>query len=403
MAFRKPSLKTESTAHPNSTLVRGGIDRPMFIIILLLLCFGAVMVFSSSYAYAYSQYGNSAYFIEKQLLYAGIGLVAMWVAAWFPYKFYHKYAWLIFGVSTFLLLLVLVIGTAEDEARRWLDLKIITFQPSEISKFALVLIIARLAQRFRVQTMKRDGTMKTYWSSFGWGTVLPMFFVGLTCLLVMLEKHLSGTIILFCIGAACVWVAGGKRIVYVIGLALIALVAYVLLFQLELLESVLEEYQFTRIDLWLNPEKYSKQGAAWQTLQGLYAVGSGGIFGRGIGNSLQKHLFVSQPQNDFIFAIICEELGFIGACALIVLYLVFFVRALQLAKRAPDVFAAVTIIGIASHVMLQALLNMMVVTAILPNTGISLPFISYGGSSLFFLLVEMGILLSVSRYTRVQK
>ena len=394
--------KNESSAKKSGMLLRGGVDRPMFVIIILLLCFGSVMVFSASYAYAYAQYGNSSYFIRKQLFYAGVGVLAMWGISMLPYELFHKYAVALFAFSTGLLMAVLIIGTSEDEAKRWLDLKIISFQPSEVSKFALVLMIAWFAHKFRANIMKRDGTMNTYWYTFLWGTVYPMLFVGGTCLLVMLENHLSGTIILFCIGAACVWVAGGKRIVYIVGLALVALAIYILLFQPELLKSVLADYQYKRIDMWLNPEAYDVQDDTWQTVQGLIAVGSGGIFGRGIGNSLQKHLFVSQPQNDFIFAIVCEELGFIGASALILLYLVFFVRALQIAKRAPDVFSSVTVIGIASHVMIQALLNMMVVTSILPNTGISLPFFSYGGSSLIFLLIEMGILLSISRYTRVQ-
>lgn len=155
--------------------------------------------------------------------------------------------------------------------------------------------------------------------------------------------------------------------------------------------------------MWLNPEAYDIQDDTWQTVQGLIAVGSGGIFGRGIGNSLQKHLFISQPQNDFIFAVLCEELGLVGACALVILYLAFFIRCLQIARRAPDVFSSLTVIGIASHVMIQALLNMMVVTALLPNTGIALPFFSYGGSSLIFLMVEMGIVLSISRFSRIQK
>ncbi len=399
----QPPKPTESPVKKGSILVKGGFDRPLFVIIILMLCFGSVMVFSASYAYAYAQYGDSSYFIRRQLMFACLGVGAMLVISQFPYKFFHKFAWMIFGASTVLLLLVLVIGTAEDEAKRWIDLKVISFQPSEISKFALVLIIAWFAHKYRGRIMQKDGTMKTYISSFLWGTVYPMVFVGVTCVLVLLENHLSGTIILFCIGAACVWVAGGKRTVYVAGLALIALAVYILMFQAELLKEILPAYQYKRIDMWLNPEAYDVQDDTWQTVQGLIAVGSGGIFGRGIGNSLQKHLFVSQPQNDFIFAIVCEELGFIGAAALITLYLVFFVRALQIAKRAPDVFASVTVVGIASHVMIQALLNMMVVTSILPNTGISLPFFSYGGSSLIFLLLEMGILLSISRYTRIQK
>lgn len=397
--------KVKSTTPPrlDSILVKGDFDRPLFIIIILLLCFGSVMVFSASYAYAYAQYGDSSYFIRRQLLFAGGGIIVMLLVSKIHYKVIQKFSPLIFIVSTLLLGLVLVIGTSEDEAKRWIDLKIVSFQPSEISKFALVLLIAWFAHKYRRKIMQRDGTLRTYFKSFLWGTLIPLGFVGITCVLVFLENHLSGTIILFCIGAAVIWAGGGKKSVYILGVAAVLLVVYILMFQADLLKDMLPDYQWKRIDMWLNPEAYNVQDDTWQTVQGLIAVGSGGIFGRGIGNSLQKHLFVSQPQNDFIFAIVCEELGLVGATALVVLYMVFFIRCLQIAKRAPDVFSSLTVIGIASHVLLQAVLNMMVVTAIIPNTGISLPFFSYGGSSLMFLLAEMGIVLSISRFSRIQK
>ena len=395
--FNKPPAKEKGT------VLRSSFDRPMFVIIILLLCFGCIMVFSASYAYAFSKNGDSSFYISKQIGFAFAGLFFMLVLSCVPYNWYRYCTWLVFIGSTILLVLVLFVGTAEDEARRWLDVKLFTFQPSEISKFAVVLVVAWIAQNFRGKIMKRDGTLKTYWSTFWWGTIFPMLFVGLTCVLVALENHLSGLIIVFCIGAACVWIGGGKRLVYVLGLALLALAIYIVVFHTEWVKPFINDYQYERINMWLHPEDFDEKDEMWQTLQGLYAVGSGGIFGRGLGNSLQKHLFVSQPQNDFIFSIVCEELGMIGAAALLALYLAFFVRALHIAKRAPDIFSAVTVIGIASHVMLQALLNMMVVTAILPNTGISLPFISYGGTSLVFLMLEMGVLLSISRYSRVQQ
>lgn len=395
--------ESPSKSKRDSILVKGDFDRPLFVIIILLLCFGSVMVFSASYAYAYAQYGDSSYFIRRQLVFAGVGIATMLFVSKLHYKLIHRFAPWIFIISLLLLGLVLIIGTAEDEAKRWLNFKIFSFQPSEIAKFALVLAIAWFAHKYRGRIMQKDGTLRTYWETMLWGTIIPLGFVALTCVLVALEKHLSGTLILFLIGAACVWAAGGKRSIYVVGVLVVLAVVYIVLFQSEFLKSLLVPYQYKRIDMWLHPEDYNVQDDTWQTVQGLYAVGSGGIFGRGIGHSLQKHLFVSQPQNDFIFAIVCEELGFIGAGALVMLYLVFFIRALQIAKRAPDVFSSITVIGIASHVMIQALLNMMVVTAILPNTGISLPFFSYGGSSLFFLLVEMGIVLSISRFTRIQK
>lgn len=407
MGIRSNKSREEASSSRNgklsSLLVKSAFDRPLFLLIILLLCYGSVMVFSASYAYAYSRYDNSGYFIQRHMMWVALGIAAMLVVSKLDYKIFRKWTPVIFLGALALLVLVLIIGTAEDEARRWIAIGPLSFQPSEIMKFALVLMIAWLAQKYRSRIMLKDGTIKTYMKSFLWGTVLPMVFVAVACLLVMLENHLSGTIILFAIGVSVIWVGGGKKIVYIFGLAVLAVVIYILYFQPEFLKNFLSDYQYKRIDMWLNPQAYDVQDDTWQTVQGLIAVGSGGIFGRGIGNSLQKHLFVSQPQNDFIFSIICEELGFIGALSLLALYFAFVVRCLQIARRAPDVFSSITVIGIAAHVALQAVLNMMVVTAILPNTGISLPFFSYGGSSLIFLMVEMGIVLSISRFSRIQK
>ncbi len=401
----KPAKKTKSkvTERLDSYLVKGDFDRPLFVIVMLLLCFGSVMVFSASYAYAYSDKGDSSFYIRRQLLFAMLGVAGMWGISKIHYKLIQKLTPLFFAGAGVLLLAVLVIGTSEDEAKRWIDLGFISFQPSEIAKFALVLMLAWFAHKFRRRMMEKDGTLSTYMRSGLWSTIIPMGFVLLFCGLVMLENHLSGTIILMCIGLSVVWAGGGKKSVYLFGVLLVALAVYILLFQADFLKEHMEPYQWKRIDMWLNPEDYDVQDDTWQTVQGLIAVGSGGIFGRGIGNSLQKHLFISQPQNDFIFAVLCEELGLVGAAALLVLYMVFFVRCLQIAKRAPDVFSSLTVIGIASHVIIQALLNMMVVTSIIPNTGIALPFFSYGGSSLIFLMAEMGVVLSISRFSRIQK
>lgn len=402
-SYKANEPKASKLGKAGSFLVKSSVDRPLLIMIILLLCYGSVMVFSASYAYAYARYDDSAYFIRRQLLWVAFGLLAMFVASIIPYKIYQRFTPAIFGGSLLLLVLVLVIGVAEDEAKRWIAFGPISFQPSEIMKFALVLMIAWWAHKYRKSIVQRDGSMITYFKSFAVGTVIPVLLVAIACVLIMLENHLSGTIIVFAIGVSVIWVGGGKKSVYIIGLVALAIVIYVIYFQPEILKNFLSDYQYKRIDMWLNPDKYDAQDDTWQTIQGLIAVGSGGIFGRGIGNSLQKHLFVSQPQNDFIFSIICEELGFVGALTLIALYIAFVVRCLQIAKRAPDVFSSLTVIGIAAHVAFQAVLNMMVVTSILPNTGISLPFFSYGGSSLIFLMIEMGIVLSISRFSRIQK
>ncbi len=395
--------KSSVASKLDSILVKGDFDRPLFIIILLLLAFGSVMVFSASYAYAYSDKGDSSYYIRRQLLFALAGIGIMWIVSKVHYKLIQKAAPMIFLGSIGLLILVLLIGTSEDSAKRWIDLKVFSFQPSECAKVALVLMLAWIAHKYRKRIMEKDKTPMTYIRSGLWGTILPLSLTGICCVLVLAENHLSGTLILFCIGLAVIWAGGGKKSLYIIGIAVAVIGVYILLFQSEIIKSILEPYQWKRIDMWLHPDDYDVQDDTWQTVQGLIAVGSGGLFGRGIGNSLQKHLFISQPQNDFIFAVLCEELGFVGAIALLILYMVFFVRCLQIAKRAPDVFSSLTVIGIASHVIIQALMNMAVVTGLFPNTGISLPFFSYGGSSLIILLAEMGIVLSISRFSRIQK
>ena len=389
---------------PDSILVRGEFDRPLFVIIILLLCFGSIMVFSASYAYAYSDLGDSSYYIRRQLGFAAGGVIGMLtIALIVPYQWIKKLTWLAFGVSTLLLGLVLVIGRSDGDAKRWLGYGSFSFQPSEIAKFALVLVLAWYMEKIRHRTLERDGTLSTYAKSFCFNTLIPLGITGATCLLVLLENHLSGTIILLGLGLAVMWAGGSKYSFFAFGVIVVLAIVGVLVFCPEVIKENLPAYQWKRIDMWLNPGNYDTQSDTWQTNQGLIAVGSGGIFGRGIGNSLQKHLFISQPQNDFIFAVLCEELGMIGAFALIVLYLIFFIRCMQIARRAPDIFSALTVIGIASHVLIQALLNMMVVTAMIPNTGISLPFFSYGGSSLLILLGEMGVILSISRYSRIQK
>ncbi len=383
-------------------VVRGQIDRPMLAIILFFLCIGSAMVYSASYAYAASssKYNyDSAYFIRNQLIYVAMGLTAMVGISFIDYKIIKKFTPIAFGGSLLLLLLVLVIGTSEGEAKRWLDLKVISFQPSEVAKFALVLMLAWYFDKFYRFIHMRGHYGLTTLSS----TIIPGILLLIVCGLVFAENHVSGTIIIGLIGLATIWAGGGKKIWFIIFLALVVTVIFTLVQFGDKITDFLPDYAQKRIDMWLNPDNYGTQDDMWQTIQGEIAVGSGGLFGRGFGKSLQKHLFVSQPQNDFIFAIICEELGFVGALCIIALYLAFIWRGLTIARRSPDPFAAVTVAGIVAHVGIQAFLNMMVVSTLIPNTGISLPFFSYGGSSLIFLMVEMGIILSISRYSRISK
>ncbi len=375
------------------------VDRPMLAIVLALVCFGSVMVFSASYAYALASYNNSRYFIDKQIIFVALGIVCMLVASSISHKMYKKLTFLAFGVAVLLLMAVLVIGTAEGEAKRWIVIGSFSFQPSEIMKLALVMALAYYFDKF----YPKVNISGHFWKSTWYGVIAPGLIMGFACVLIILENHLSGTIIMGLIGLSVIWAGGGKW-QWFLAFLCVVVVGLVAVYNFsEIVFSPFPQYVQDRVDLWLNPEDYDVQGANWQTVQGLIAVGSGGFLGRGLGNSLQKHLFVSQPQNDFIYAIVCEELGFVGAVGVILLFVLFVWRGIHIARRAPDLYSALIVFGIVAHVAIQAFLNIAVVTALVPNTGISLPFFSYGGTSLIILMFEMGVILSVSKYSKIQK
>ena len=384
------SLGTKG-AEADVVRVRAGVDRPMLIIIILLLCFGSVMVFSASYAYALYKENNSYYYIEKQVGFLLLGSVAMVGIMHMPVDLIRRLTVPFYIFAAALLAIVPVVGLAEGEAVRWINIGGFTIQPSEIMKPALVMILALYIQNHQEQITD----YRHFWGSSKYGLVYPSVFVLIACALMVLENHFSGTIIMFIIGMVVIF-AGGARLFWfgVAGGTFITAVFGMIMFT---------DYAKQRIDIWLHPENYNALDETWQTTQGLYAIGSGGWFGVGLGNSRQKHMFVSQPQNDFIFSIICEELGFIGAMCVVALFIVFIVRGLHIARRAPDTYSSLVVLGIVGHVAVQAILNMAVVTNTIPNTGISLPFFSYGGSSLVVLMAEMGVLLAISRYSYQQK
>ena len=365
--------------------VRGGIDRPFFIIVVLLVCYGSIMVASASYVFSLSTMGDSFYFIKKQLLWATIGIIAMFVMSVVDYGFLKKCTPIIFAVSYILLLCVFVPGLSVTNkgATRWVDLKIVQFQPSDIMKFALVLMMALYISKFERRT-----------KTFKYGLLAPACIVIFVCGTVALEKHMSATIILFIIGAGMIFIAGADmRWVGGIGISFAAAAAGLIIFT---------DYTKARVDAWLHPENNIQDGA-WQPYQSLLAIGSGGVFGVGLGNSYQKHLWLPEPQNDFIFAIVCEELGLIGALALISLFLLLIWRGFLIATKAPDTYSALVVMGLTLKVGIQAALNIAVVTTTIPTTGISLPFFSYGGTALVMQLAEMGIILSISRFSSGEK
>lgn len=365
--------------------VRGGIDRPFFIIVVLLVCYGSIMVASASYVFSLSEMGDSFYFIKKQLIWATIGIIAMIVMSVVDYGFLKKATPVIFAISYLLLLCVFIpgIGVTNKGATRWVDLKIVQFQPSDVMKFALVLMMALYISKFERKS-----------KTFKYGILAPACIVVLVCGTVALEKHMSATIILFIIGAGMIFIAGADmRWVGGIGLSFAAAAAGLVIFT---------DYTKARVDAWLHPES-DTTGKAWQPYQSLLAIGSGGLFGVGLGNSYQKHLWLPEPQNDFIFAIVCEELGFVGAMVLITLFLLLIWRGFLIATQAPDTFSALVVMGLTLKVGIQAVLNIAVVTTTIPTTGIALPFFSYGGTALVMQLAEMGIILSISRFSSGEK
>ncbi len=365
--------------------VRAGIDLPFLTIVLVLLTIGLIMLFSASYAYALAYYGNSYHFFKNQLIWAILGIAAMILCSYFDYHKFHKLAIPILILSYMLLVLVLFMP-ARNGAHRWISIGSAGFQPSEITKFAIVVSFAHFMS-ISYQKMNRFST-----------GILPYLVIfGSSAALLIKEPHLSCTVIIFCLTCFMMFIGGVKARWFVIAFVVIGILAYIALF------TDLIPYASDRIGVWRDPFGYADRDASHQTRQSLYAIGSGGFLGLGIGNSRQKYLYLPEPQNDFIFAVICEELGFVGAMIIILLFALLVWRGMVIALRAPDKFGTLLSMGLTVQVGLQAVLNIAVVSNTVPNTGISLPFFSYGGSSLVMLMAQMGIVLSVSRSARMEK
>lgn len=363
------------------------MDLPFLILVLALVAFGLVMLFSASYAVAMYRRGTPYAYIRPQLLFAAVGLAAMYFASRVDYHIYHKLAWPMMAISVVLLVLVLFMPEYNG-CKRWIVLPGLgTLQPSEIAKFSLILTFSHIIS-LNYQKMER----------FSVG-VLPFgAILGVLAVLMLLEPHLSGTLLLFGIGAILMFVGGtGLRWFGLAGGGALAAIAAAIIFLPDLVP-----YATDRLSSWLDPFS-DPLGDGHQTIQSLYAIGSGGATGLGLGNSRQKYLYVPEPQNDFIFSIVCEELGFVGACIVMLLFMLLLLRGITIALKAPDKFGALLTIGFTIQVVMQAVLNIAVVTNTIPNTGISLSFFSSGGTSLMMLLGEMGIVLSVSRQSLEQK
>ena len=382
-------LKTRSRL--SGRTATGGVDIPLLLIASALVLFGCVMVYSASSVYAEQYHSDRSYFIVRHLVFLALAVVITAVVVRFATpRFWLDFGVALYGVSVVMLLLVLAIGSdLGSGAKRWLNFGIFTVQPSEIAKLALVLFLARYmaAHRDRIVEKRRG--------SFRYGVLYPAAMVGTILALVALEKHISGLMIIGILGITVMFL-GGTKLRWILSiLAVIGLAGTLLI--------LLFPYAQARVDTWIRIEEADPLGSAWQTLQGLMAIGSGGVFGRGLGMSRQKYGYVSQPQNDFIFTIVCEELGFFGAFLVILLFALFVWRGFYIASHADSAASSLIAYGLTFKVALQVILNIAVVTNSMPNTGISLPFFSYGGTSFMLQIFEVGILLSLSRFATNQK
>lgn len=365
----------------------GKMDLTFLALVLILLGIGLVMLFSASYAYAHTLYGNSYKFISRQAIFAIGGVAGMLFVSRLNYRVLRPLAWVIYGVAVVLLIVVLLLPPLREgfNYKRWIVIGSLNFQPSEIAKFAIVLLFSYLISKNQHKMEK-----------FTYGVLWLGFLLLVVCSLIVVETHLSATILILSIGVMLMIVGGIKRVFIVAGgLGVVGLGALAIV-------TGLVSYGSSRIQYWIDPWA-APTGEGYQTIQSLLSIGSGGLLGKGLGQSRQKYLWVPEPHNDFIFSIVCEELGLIGAIVIIILFALLVWRGFVIAMRCPDKFGSLMVLGLTFQVGIQTALNMMVVTNTIPNTGISLPFFSYGGTALVILLLEMGVILSISRSCKMEK
>lgn len=366
----------------DDSIERGGMDLPFAMLSLLLLAIGVVMVLSSSYARAYYDIegttgGNATYYFVRQALFAGAGVGVMLVFSRLPMGFYRRMSTIVLLVSIVLLAIVAAIGAIGGGAKRWIDLGFTTFQPSELAKIAVILYFAQLICR-----------TKEKMSTFRYGILPFVIVLGVICILLAMEPHWSAIMIIVLIGIVMLFV-GGVKLGWFIGggISVAALLG---------IAVAAFPYVRDRITAWADPFA-DISGDGWQVVQSLYSIGSGGLLGLGLGNSRQKYLYLPEEHNDYIFSIVCEELGFIGAVLILALFSLLIIRGYWLAMHARDKYSCLVCVGITTLLALQVILNVAVCTNTIPSTGISLPLFSYGGTALLLQMAEIGIILSMSR------
>ena len=376
-----------------SSFLNNPVDFTLVITTLLLLAIGLVMVLSASSPTSLQKSGNSYEFFVKQLFFAVLGLVGMYIASKVDYRIYQKFYKQAWTASIVLLLAVLLIGSDAKGAKRWIDLGFTTFQPSEIVKFFMIVFYAGILVQNRNELGK-------FWK----GLVKHVLYLVPIIILLLLEPHLSTSMVIIITCCVMIIVAGCKfwqaLLAGIAAGGTIGSVATVLYFINEKFQGKFQ-YAVRRIITFLDPWQ-DAAGDGWQVIQSLYAIGSGGLFGVGLGDSKQKYLYLPEPHNDFIFSVLAEEFGFVGCAIVLILFGVFIWRGILIAMKAPDMFGSLVAVGITTLVGIQVIINIAVVTSSMPATGMQLPFFSYGGTALFILLCEVGVLLSISRASAKQ-
>ncbi len=371
--------------------VQGPIDSAFAGIVLLLLAMGLVIMFSAGYAWAIAEGEEGDYYFKRQLGMAVAGLAFMLIASFFDYH-YYRHPIIVFGAfAVAVILMLLCLGgpfaDPHEDAYRWIKLgPLPSFQPSEILKFSVILMFAYLIS-INYSKMKN--------AAHGLFPFLIIF--GIVLVLLALQRHYSAIIIICCIGLILMFI-GGTRILHLVMLIPLLIAAIAVLIYIKGVT-----YIEPRVTAWLDPFNPEIMDKTWQIRNSLIAIGSGGMFGLGLGNSRQKFLYLPESKNDFVFAIVCEEFGFVGAMIVIICFIVLIVRGFRIASNAPDKFGMILAAGISAQIGIQAILNIAVVTGAFPNTGVSLPFFSYGGTALIMLLAQMGIVLNISRHSTMKK
>lgn len=353
-------------------------DYVLLFVVLLLVGFGLVMVYSTSSYKAYLDFGDSGYYFKRQLLFSLVGLVAMVVVSKINYQKWKRFSGLIYLIMLVLQIAVLFLGLDSHGAKRWIQIGPISFQPSEFAKIGMILFMAHLISN-------KANIIKKFME------LIKIYVVGLIIIGLIAIENLSTAIVIMAIIIVMTFITSPKyKQFFILGILAILLVAVFI---------ASAGYRGERIDAWLDPENHEK---GYQTMQSLYAIGSGGIFGKGLGQSMQKLGFIPESHNDMIFSVVCEELGLFGAICVITLFIILIWRCVIVADNARNLYGSLIVIGVMTHIAVQVIINLAVVTNTMPNTGVPLPFISYGGSSMLFILIEMGVVLSVSRQIKLK-